>query len=213
LLYGRVGRVSQSVGGRTAHSPKAWKIIEEKINKKEKKLALQSAIAATIKKELVEKRFIFETELPIIIDEKFEDTKKTSKVVEILNNIGVGKDIQNAKEKIRKRAGKGKARGRTKKVKKSVLIITGKNNPILKASRNLPGVEAVTIKSLNVELLAPGAEAGRLVVWTKNAIEELNKTKKEIVKKENKKNDEKEKEIVKKKLKEKKIVKKKSSKK
>lgn len=185
LLYGRVGRVGQAVGGRSPHSPKSWKIIKEKINKKEKKLALESAIATTAMKNLVEKRFVVETDLPIIIEEKFEDTKKTKDLIEILKKIKVEKDVQNAKQKTKKRAGKGKTRGRTKKIKKSILIITGTNKPVLKASRNLPGVEAVTAKSLNVELLAPGAEAGRLVVWTKNAIEQLNqKTEKKVVKEE-----------------------------
>ncbi len=173
LLQGRVARVPHSVGGMSAHPPKAWTTIVEKINKKERKVALRSAIAATTMKELVKKRFIFEKELPIIIVNDFEETNKTKEIVSILGKIGVGEDIKNAKEKTKKRAGRGKTRGRTKKIKKSVLIITGKNSPVLKAARNLPGVDAVTVNSLNVDLLAPGAEAGRLVVWTTGAIEAL----------------------------------------
>ena len=191
---GRVGKVPQAVGGRRAHPPKANKIIVEKINKKEKQLALRSAIAATALKELVEKRFIVEGVLPIIIEDKFEETAKTKDVIIALTKVGVGKDLDNARGKTRRRAGKGKTRGRTKKQKKSVLIVTGSNKPVLKASRNLPGVESVTINSLNVELLAPGAEAGRLVVWTKSAIEALNEKKEtkkvtvktKVTKKENK---------------------------
>lgn len=178
LLGGRVAQVPQSVGGRRAHGPKAWKITTEKINKKEKKLALASAIAATADKGLVTQRFIFEGELPLIVDDSFETTDKTKAVVSAFGKIGVEKDLKNAQSKVRSRAGKGKQRGRKKKVKKSVLIITGKNDKILKASRNLPGVEAVTVKSLNIELLAPGGEAGRLVVWTKGAIDALGEDKK-----------------------------------
>jgi large subunit ribosomal protein L4e len=182
---GRVARVPQSVGGRRAHPPKAQKIIVEKINKKEKRLALASAIAATANKELVEKRFIVEGELPIVVEDTFEGTSKTKEVVLALAKIGAGKDLENAKSKTRKRAGKGKARGRTKKQKKSVLVITKENSKVLKACRNLPGVESVTVQSLNVELLAPGAEAGRLVIWTKGAIERLANPKKteKVVKK------------------------------
>jgi len=175
VLYGRVGYVPQAVGGHRAHGLKAWEVTVEKINKKERKLALKSAIAATILKELVAKRFVFEKELPIIIEDAFENVAKTREVVEALGKVGVGKDIESAKDKIRKRAGKGKSRGRIWKEKKSVLIVTGKNSSVLRASRNLPGVEAVTVNSLNVDLLAPGAEAGRLVVWTKSAVEELGK--------------------------------------
>lgn len=176
VLYGRVAYVPQSVGGHRAHGLKAWETIVEKINKKERRLALKSAIAATNDKKLVALRFIFDKELPIIVEDQFEDVKKTAQVVEVLNKVGVGKDLENAKDKIRRRAGRGKSRGRVWKGKKSVLIVTGKNSPLLKASRNLPGVEAVTTQSLNVDLLAPGAEAGRLVVWTKSAVEELGKS-------------------------------------
>lgn len=178
VMSGRVGRVSQAVGGRSPVAPKSWKVVVERVNKKEKKLALLSAIAATANKKLVEKRFIVEANLPIVIEDEFEKTKKTSEVINILNKIGAGKDLENAKSKRRKRSGRGKTRGRKIKQKKSVLIITGKNSPVLKSSRNLPGVDAVTVNSLNVELLAPGAEAGRLAIWTKSAIEELSEKKK-----------------------------------
>jgi large subunit ribosomal protein L4e len=186
LQSGRVASVPQAVGGRRAHGPKAWKIIEEKINKKEKKLALASAIAATADKKLVTQRFIFEGELPLIVDDLFEATDKTKAVVEAFGKIGVEKDLENARSKVRKKAGKGKQRGRAKKVKKSVLIVTGKNDKVLKASRNLLGVEAVTVNSLNVELLAPGGEAGRLVIWTKGAIEALGEKKTKKAPKANK---------------------------
>jgi large subunit ribosomal protein L4e len=175
LLYGRTAFVPHVVGGRAAHPLKSWETIVEGINKKEKRLALQSAIAATANKELVSKRFIVEGALPIVVEDAFEDIAKTQKVLEVFEKIGVAKDIENAKDKVRKRAGKGKARGRVWKDKKSVLVVTGKNSPILKAVRNIPGVESVTVNSLNVELVAPGAEAGRLVVYTKSAIEELGK--------------------------------------
>lgn len=175
LLYGRVASVPHAVGGPAAHPLKAWETIVEEINKKERRLALKSAIAATADKVLVGKRFVVEGALPIIIEDKFEAVAKTKEVSEVLAKVGAGKDLENARGKIRHRAGKGKARGRVWKQKKSVLIVAGKNSPVLKASRNLPGVDAVTVKSLNVDLLAPGAEAGRLVIWTKSAVEELNK--------------------------------------
>lgn len=180
LLYGRVASVPHAVGGTAAHPLKSWEIIEERINKKEKKQALKSAIAATANKDLVSKRFVFETELPVVVEDKLESVDRTKEFLSVMQKIGIGADIENAKNKVRKRAGKGKARGRVWKEKKSVLIVAGKNSPVLKASRNLPGVEAVTINSLNVNLLAPGAEAGRLVVWTKSAIEGINAKKEEV---------------------------------
>ena len=178
LLAGRTAGVPHVVGGTAAHPLKSWEVTREYINKKERKAALKSAIATSAMKELVEKRFIVEKDLPIIVEDALEAIVKTRDVVAALGKIGVGKDLENARGKVRKRAGKGKSRGRLWKEKKSVLIVSAKNSPILRAARNLPGVDTVTVTSLNVELLAPGAEAGRLVVWTKGAIEELGKEKK-----------------------------------
>src|SRR3989344_7504660 len=45
-----------TVGGRQAHPPKAEKIWTRKLNKRERRKAIRSALAATIVKELVEKR-------------------------------------------------------------------------------------------------------------------------------------------------------------
>ena len=45
-----------TVGGRRAHPPKAEKNYSQKINKKERRKAIRSAIAASIIKELVEQR-------------------------------------------------------------------------------------------------------------------------------------------------------------
>ena len=64
------------VGGRRAHPPKAEKNWSEKINKKEKKLAKESAIAVTSNKEIVIQRghqFDDKLTLPVIVDDKFEN--------------------------------------------------------------------------------------------------------------------------------------------
>ena len=53
---GEAGEVASTRGGRQAHPPKLTKTFIKKLNKKENKLALCSAIAATASKELVESR-------------------------------------------------------------------------------------------------------------------------------------------------------------
>ena len=53
---GQGAEVASTRGGRQAHPPIVQKIIYKKLNKKENKLALCSAIAATASKELVEAR-------------------------------------------------------------------------------------------------------------------------------------------------------------
>ena len=166
--------VPQAVGGRKAHPPKPQRKWAEKINKKEMKKALRSAIAATANVELVKARnHLFEGELPKVVVNDIESIKKTKEVIEVFKAIGVYEDVERAKETKRYRAGKGKMRGRRYKMKKSVLLIVGKDNGILKAAKNLPGVDAVLVRNLNVELLAPGCHAGRLTVWSKSAIEYL----------------------------------------
>ncbi len=166
--------VPQAVGGRKAHPPKVQKKWAEKINKKEKRLALKSAIASTANPELVKARnHIFEGELPKIVVNDIESIKKTKEVIDVFKAIGVYADVERAKETKRVRAGKGKMRGRRYVMKKSVLLVVGSDGGIIKAAKNLPGVDAVLVKDLNVELLAPGCKAGRLTVWSKSAIDYL----------------------------------------
>ena len=116
---------------------------------------------------------IFEAELPIVTENALENLEKTKQVIEALQAIGVYEDVLRAKYGRHIRAGRGKLRGRKYKHKKSILIVAGDDAPILKAARNLSGVDVATVSSLNAELLAPGAHAGRLTIWTESAIEKL----------------------------------------
>ncbi|MEM0215245.1 MAG: 50S ribosomal protein L4 [Archaeoglobaceae archaeon] len=166
--------VPQAVGGREAHPPKVQKKWGEKINKKEMRKALRSAISATAIEEIVRARnHVFEGKLPKIVVDEFESLSKTKDVVAVLKAIGVYGDVERAKERKRQRAGLGKMRGRRYVAKKSILIVVGEDKGILKSAKSLPGVDAVLAKDLNVELLAPGCHPGRLVVWTKSAIKVL----------------------------------------
>ena len=55
------------------------------------------------------------------------------------------------------------------------LIVVAENKGLAEAAANLPGVDVATVNGLNAELLAPGASAGRLTLWTSSAIERLGK--------------------------------------
>ena len=111
--------------------------------------------------------------LPIMVEDKFEALAKTKDVVNALKAIGVSRDLESARKKVKRKAGKGRRRGRTKKAKKSILIVTGKSSNVYKAARNLSGVDISTIKELNAEMLAPGGIAGRLTLFTESAMEAL----------------------------------------
>ncbi|AEH61082.1 50S ribosomal protein L4P [Methanosalsum zhilinae DSM 4017] len=170
----RAARVPQAVGGRRAHPPKPEKDVTEKINKKEKRIAFRSAIAATMNYDIVKKRgHRFENEGLFVADDSLEELTRTKELVNYLNNVGVYSDVLRAKEGRKIRAGKGKGRGRKYRQRKSILIVTGSQAPLLKSARNLPGVDAVPVDSLNIEHLAPGTHAGRLTIWTESAISNL----------------------------------------
>jgi len=163
------------VGGRRAHPPKVERNWKEKMNKKENKIAKNSAIAATADKEVVTKRghkFDEKLTLPIIVDDKFETIKKTKDIIKALDKIGVYDDIIRAENGKHIRAGRGKMRGRRYKTPKSVLIVTTKDD-VEKSSRNLTGVDIVKPSQINIEHLAPGGDAGRLTIFTKSAIKEI----------------------------------------
>jgi large subunit ribosomal protein L4e len=171
----RAALVPQAVGGRRAHPPKPEKKFEKKINKKEKLLALKSAIAATANEEYVRNRgHRFTAPLPIIVEDAFEEIQKTKEVIPFLNETGIIEDVNRVRESIKIRAGKGKRRGRKYKERKSALfVISSAESPVRKALRNLPGVDVVPANQLNVELLAPGTHYGRLTVWSVSAINQL----------------------------------------
>jgi large subunit ribosomal protein L4e len=174
---GRGALAPGTVGGRAAHPPTSNKKIVKHIPKKEKRLALLSAVAATASKEVVTSRghsIEDVPEIPLVVTSDLEGLKKVKEVEDALINLGAFSDIYRVKERRKIRAGKGKHRGRKMKRAVGPLIVVAENKGILEASRNIPGVEVVTVSNLNVEMLAPGAHPGRLTVWTNSAIEKLN---------------------------------------
>jgi large subunit ribosomal protein L4e len=147
-------------------------VLVRRINKKEKQKALASAMAATVCEEVVRARgHVFSTQVPVILEDRFEELKKTSEVIPVLEAAGVLEDVERAKVSRKVRAGRGKMRGRRYKQRKSLLIVTG-NTPLI-AAGNLAGVDVATVDQLNCELLAPGTHPGRLTVWTESAITRL----------------------------------------
>lgn len=169
--------VPQATGGRRAHPPRPIRVIHEKINKKERRLAIRSAVAATANQELVEQRGHCTdnlSQIPIIIDDEFSKIKKTSETRKIFKKLGIMDDVIRAKSSRKIRAGRGKTRGRKYKLSKGPLIVVADDKGISKGARNHPGVDIVVADNLNAELLAPGTHPGRLTIYTESAIEKLN---------------------------------------
>jgi len=172
----RAALAPSTVGGRAAHPPVVEKKIRKEIPRKELKLALRSAIAATASKETVASRGHAVEDVPdfpLVVSDDIQRLKKTQEVMEAFVHWGIWPDIYRVKEKQKVRAGKGKGRGRKMKRAVGPLLIINENDGIVEATRNIPGVDTVTVNNLNVELLAPGTHPGRLTIWTSSAFEKL----------------------------------------
>jgi large subunit ribosomal protein L4e len=168
-----VGAVApNTVGGRRAHAPKAEKNWGLKMNHKERRLAIRSAIAVTMNPERVKKRG-HKTE-SFVVDTGIENLKKTKEVRDTLLKLGLAEELKRSAIK-KVRAGKGKRRGRKYRFKKGPLVVVSKRCSLYEAARNIPGVDVCIVNNLNAELLAPGTDAARLTLWSEAALQVMEK--------------------------------------
>lgn len=165
-----------TVSGRRAHPPKSEKKLELRINIKERRKAIRSALAATIDKELVKKRGHLFKSYPLVVDSKIESLNKTKEIKDVFLKLGLEKELERTETK-KIRSKKIQGRGRKYKTKKGPLIVIGENCDLLKSAKNIPGIDIVRVDRLNTELLAPGTHIGRLTIYTEKALERMEKEK------------------------------------
>lgn len=178
LAQGAKGAQSpNNVGGRRAFPPKPEKDYSKKVNRKEKLKAKYSALAALADPEVVRTRghkFDDGVTTPVVIEDGFEQLATTSQVLDALDSIGVGADLDRAKDGRRMRAGRGKMRDRRFRTPRSILIVVSeKEAPVMSGANNLPGVQIVFPEALNTGLLAPGGAPGRLTVFSEAALKKI----------------------------------------
>jgi large subunit ribosomal protein L4e len=153
---GRVVRVPHAKGGRRAFGgqPRDY---TKKINRKEAALALNSAIAATANPEIVGKRGhnVGKITLPLVVEDSMQELKKTRDVLKMLAALGLSEELASRK-------------------RRKILIVVSEDNGLVKAASNIEGVDAATVNDLDIELLAPGTQAGRLTVWGESAVKGMN---------------------------------------
>jgi len=170
----RAAGIPMARGGRASHPPVPEADRTEKINIKERRKAIRSAIAATVNADLVVARgHRFAGDLPFVVQSELEGLKTTAEVRTFLMASGLWADVERAKDGKKVRAGRGKIRGRRYKQPKSLLIVYADDQGIAKAARNLPGVDVTSVNRLNAEMLAPGTHAGRLTLWTESSLKWL----------------------------------------
>ncbi|MFO8052114.1 MAG: 50S ribosomal protein L4 [Thermoplasmatota archaeon] len=177
LSQGRTAAESpNNVGGRRAHPPRPEHSWSKKMNRKEKQFAVASALAATSDKQMVRSRghrFDEKVTLPVVVEDSMEDVSLTKDVRSLLESLGLHDDIKRSAEGKHIRAGRGKMRGRRFRQPRSVLLVASEGSSILRGGRNLPGINTSTPENINAELLAPGGDPGRLVVFSKKAFESI----------------------------------------
>ena len=164
-FYWVAANVPSTRGGRKAHPPKGIGR-EKKINKKEVKLAFNSAFAATAQKEYVLKHYpnsVNFDSLPLVIESL---PAKTKELVKTLRNIfSENSDFLFKRKEVR--AGKGKRRGRKYKTNAGALIVVGKDE-----NNKIKGISIKHIDEIKISDLYP---LGRVTIYTKKALEELSK--------------------------------------
>ncbi|MFT4343188.1 MAG: 50S ribosomal protein L4 [Candidatus Woesearchaeota archaeon] len=162
-----------TVGGRRAHPPKSEKLFSLKVNVKENKLAIRSALAASFQKELVSARgHVVPDMYPFVVDTSVGTVSQTKDLLSLLKKYGLEGEIARTSN-TGIRAGKGKTRGRRKITKRGVLFVTSESSPLRKAVANVPGFDCTPVTHLNASMLAPGGEPGRLVIFTEDALTKL----------------------------------------
>ena len=168
--------IPSAVGGKRAHPPRVIsKINTKKVNKKELKIAFESALSASADGKKISKRYKRlrdkKIEAPFVVESKLSDLK-TKKLISSIKKI-LGKDLFEVaipKKSIRK--GKGKLRGRKYKKSAGLLIVVG-NKEKIKAKT----FDIVSVKNLSIIDLSRGG-LGRLTLYTEQAIKELGEKKK-----------------------------------
>lgn len=173
---GRGGFAPMTRGGYKPHPPRVDEKIYEEVNRKERRIALLSAVASTGNYELVLKRghkFDVNTvkSVPVVVSDEIENIVHTREAAFLLQKLGLHLDVERVKSSRKIRAGKGKLRGRRFKERVGPLVVvSSRAAPALKAFRNIAGVDVVGVDGLTIGLLAPGGVPGRLTVWSKKAL-------------------------------------------
>jgi len=164
-------------GGRMFAPTKTWRRWHRRVNVTQRRHAAASAISASGVTALVmAKGHAVEqiNELPLVVSDKVQDYQKTKQAVNLLKTLKAWSDVEKVYQSKRLRPGKGKRRNRRYKKKCGPLVVYENDNGIVRAFRNIPGVDTCNVNSLSIFKLAPGGHAGRFIIWTEAAFRKLN---------------------------------------
>jgi large subunit ribosomal protein L4e len=169
------GRASV-VKGPQAHPPRPDKRIHKKVNERERRLALASALAATTRPELVRERghrVPSDLTLPLVVSDELEGLSKASEVIKALEALRLGEELRRCREGRKRRSGTAERRGRVHYEPRGPLLVTSAKASVWEAARNIPGLDCRPVAALGLLDLAPGGRPGRLVIFTRSALQQL----------------------------------------
>ncbi|PYH51342.1 60S ribosomal protein uL4 [Aspergillus niger CBS 101883] len=175
---------NQCRSGRMFAPTKVWRKWHQKVNVGQRRFATASALAASSVPSLLfarGHRVANVPEVPLVVDSKtFENSAvtKTKAAVALLQAVGAGADLVKVQKSRKMRAGKGKLRNRRFRQRRGPLVVYNPEvdgKELVRAFRNIPGVETSSVFSLNLLQLAPGGHLGRFIVWSSAAFEALDK--------------------------------------
>jgi len=165
-------------GGRIFSPVRVWRRWHRKVNVNQKRYAVASALAASSVPALVMARghrISNIPEVPLVIDNKIIDPITRTKFARaLLEQLKAYDDVVRVAESEKKRSGRAQWRNRAKTRRVGPLIVMPSSRSVTQAAfRNLPGVEVVGVRDLNILRLAPGGHLGRFIIWTQGAFDQL----------------------------------------
>jgi large subunit ribosomal protein L4e len=164
--------------GRMFAPIRIWRKWHRRVNIRQKRYAVGSAIAASAVLPLVQARGHAVDRIPelpfVITDSSISKVEKTKQALKFFKSIRVISDIQKVYKTIKVRAGRAKSRNRRFKTRRGPLFVySGESPRFLKAIRGITGVDICNVNRLNLLQLAPGGHFGRFIIWTESAFRAL----------------------------------------
>ena len=162
-------------GGRMFGATKTFRRWHRHVNKKQRRLAVCSALAASAVPALVLSRghrIEGVPEVPFVVDDRIRSLKRTKEALTFLKLTSAIKDVEKVEATRRLRPTKGKWRNRRQVERKGPLLILHGTSRV-RAFSNLRGIDLGFVDQLNLLDLAPGGHLGRFVIWTQSAFTRL----------------------------------------
>ncbi len=172
---GLAGGVASVVKGRLPHPPRSEKVIYLNVNRKEKRLATDSAIAYTANLDAVKARGhrLKKVALPLVVVDEIETVEKATDLVSFLGKVALKGEMARVSDGTKRNTGKRRLRGRVYRTGVGPLIVVTNDRGVGKAAGGIPGLDVTRVDDLSVLDLAPGGVPGRLTLWTESALSTL----------------------------------------